>query len=117
MFLQLNHHQFDVYQIARVFVKDCYHLTKSFPQEEKFAMVQQIRRASLSVYLNLAEGFSRKSEVERKRYFEVARGSVIEIDAALDIAADMAYCKKDDIIQLGSNLTRTFSMLSRLISH
>jgi hypothetical protein len=60
MFLQLNHHQFDVYTVARLFVKDCYVLTKSFPQEEKFAMVQQIKRAALSVYLNIAEGFSRK---------------------------------------------------------
>ena len=117
MFLQLNHHQFDVYQIARMFVKDCYFLTKSFPPEEKFAIVQQIRRAALSVYLNLAEGFSRKSETERKRFFEISRGSIIEIDAALDIATDLAYCKKDDLIQLGSNLTRTFSMVSKLISH
>jgi four helix bundle protein len=44
--------------------------------------VQQIRRAALSVKSNLAEGCSRRSEAERKRYFEVSRGSVIEIDAA-----------------------------------
>lgn len=117
MFLQLNHHSFDVYSVARTFVKDCYFLTKVFPPEEKFAMVQQIRRAALSVYLNLAEGFSRKSEVERKRFFEISRGSIIEIDAALDIASDLSYCKKEDLVQLGSNLTRTFSMISKLISH
>jgi four helix bundle protein len=117
MFLQLNHHNLDVYIIARMFVKDCYFLTKAFPSEEKFAMVQQIRRAALSVYLNIAEGFSRKSEAERKRFFEISRGSIIEIDAALDIATDLAYCKKEDLVQLGSNLTRTFSMLSKLISH
>jgi four helix bundle protein len=92
-------------------------LAKGFPQDEKFAMAQQIRRAALSVYLNLAEGFSRKSEAERKRFFEIARGSVIEIDAALDIAQDLSYCKKDDLAHLGANLTRTFSMLCKLISH
>lgn len=117
MFLQLNHHQFDVYHVARSFVKDCYVLTRSFPPEEKFAMVQQIRRAALSVYLNIAEGFSRKSAAERKRFFEIARGSIIEVDAALDMAEDFAYCQREDLLQLGSNLTRTFSMLSKLLSH
>jgi four helix bundle protein len=52
------------------------------PPEEKFNMVQQIRRAALSVKLNLAEGSTRRSEAERKRYLEIARGSVVEIDAA-----------------------------------
>ncbi len=52
-------------------------------------MVSQIRRAALSVHLNIAEGASGKSEVERKRYFEISRGSIIEIDTALDIAFEL----------------------------
>ena len=56
---------------------------KGFRQEEKFGLVQQIRRAALSAHLNLAEGFSRKSEAERRRFFGISRGSLIEIDAAL----------------------------------
>lgn len=58
------------------------------PIDEKFGMITQIRRAALLVHLNIAEGFSRKSEAERKRYFEISRGSIIEIDAAMDIAND-----------------------------
>jgi len=57
-------------------------------------MIQQIRRAALSVCLNIAEGASRKSAAERKRYYEVARGSIIEIDAALDVSAELKYCTK-----------------------
>jgi len=45
MFLQLDHQQFDVYKATRAFVKECYFATKEFPSEEKFALVQQIRRA------------------------------------------------------------------------
>ena len=116
MFLQLNHQQFDVYKATRVFVKECYLLTKEFPSEEKFALVQQIRRAAMSVHLNLSEGFSRKSEVERKRFFEVSRGSIIEIDGALDAAEDLGYCKKENLTQLGICMNRCFSMLSKLIS-
>ena len=54
-------------------------------------MSQQIRRAALSVHLNIAEGCSRRSQAERKRFYEIARGSVVEIDTALDIAVDLKY--------------------------
>lgn len=115
MFLQLNHQQLDIYKLSRVFVKDCYYATRNFPPEEKFALVQQIRRAALSVQLNIAEGCSRKSEAERKRFFEISRGSVIEIDAALDAASDIGYCSKENLKELGVSLVRCFSMLSKLV--
>jgi four helix bundle protein len=54
-------------------------------------MILQIRRATSSVHLNVAEGCSRKSEAEGKRYYEIARGSLIEIDAAMDIAKAVGY--------------------------
>lgn len=116
MFLQLNHQQFDIYKATRAFVKECYLTVKDFPQEEKYALVQQIRRAAFSVHLNLSEGFSRKSEAERKRFFEVSRGSIIEIDGALDAAEDLGYCKKENLTQLGVCMNRCFSMLSKLIN-
>jgi four helix bundle protein len=61
------------------------------PGDEKFNMVQQMRRAGLSIKLNLAEGASRRSPVERKRFIEVARGSLIEVDAILETAVDLKY--------------------------
>jgi len=75
MFLQLAHTKLDVYQFSQQLALECYRLTKQFPNEEKFALVQQIRRAAISVHLNLAEGCSRKSLAERKRFFEISRGS------------------------------------------
>lgn len=116
MFLQLNHQQLDVYKISRAFVKDCYSATKLLPPDERFNLMQQIRRAALSVHLNIAEGASRKSEPERKRYFEISRGSIIEIDAAFDIASDLEYIQKDQLTSLGNNMVRCFGMLSKLIS-
>ena len=102
MFLKLNHQRLDVYGISRQFVYECYKLTTKLPAEEKFSMISQIRRAALSVHLNIAEGASRKSEAERKRYYEVARGSVIEIDASLDVANDLNYLKEINTEKLGS---------------
>ena len=114
--MQLNHQQLDIYKVSRTFVKECYFLTKNFPSEERFALVQQIRRAALSVHLNIAEGCSRKSDAERKRFFEISRGSMVEIDATLDIASDLDYCVKESLKELGVSMIRCFSMLSKLIS-
>jgi len=78
-------------------------------------MVQQIRRAALSVHLNIAEGASRKSEVERKRYFEIARGSAIEVDSAIGISFKPGYFSEDEIQPLGNLIVKSFKMLSGMI--
>ena len=115
MFLTLNHQKLDIYAISKSFVFECYNLTRSLPIEEKFGMISQIRRAALSVHLNIAEGSSRKSEQERKRYYEIARGSVIEIDAALDIAKELAYLNNLELTKLGESMIRCFKLLTGLI--
>ena len=84
--------------------------------EEKFNMVQQIRRAALSTKLNLAEGSTRRSEVERKRYLEIARGSVVEIDAALETAVDLEYYEIEELEKSGELLNKCFAMLSKMMS-
>ena len=115
MFLTLNHQKLDIYQVSKSFVFECYRLTKTLPAEERYGMISQIRRAALSVHLNIAEGASRKSEAERKRYYEVARGSVIEIDAALDIASMLEYIYTENTKELGVLLTRCFRLLTGMI--
>lgn len=116
MFLKLNHQKLEVYKASRIFVLECYKLTKSFPSDERFGMISQVRRAALSVHLNIAEGASRKSEKERKRYYEIARGSIIEIDAALDIATELDYLKELNIELLGDSMVNCFKLLSGLIN-
>ena len=117
MFLELAHTKLDVFKISKKFVLLCYKETKSLPIEEKFALTQQIRRAALSVHLNIAEGSSRKSLTERKRYYEIARGSVIEIDAAFDIAVDLGYVNTKVLEEVGQYLLRCFQLLSRMIDN
>jgi four helix bundle protein len=115
MFLTLNHQKLDIYNASQQFVFECYKLTLRLPSEEKFGMCSQIRRAALSVHLNIAEGASRKSENERKRYYEISRSSVVEIDAALDIAKEVGYLNKLDTIQLGEKMLRCFQILCGLL--
>lgn len=115
MFLQLKHKSLHVYLAVRELTKEVYAITMFLPQEEKFNMVQQIRRAALSVKLNLAEGSTRKSETERSRFVEIARGSLAEIDAALETAVDLGYCTAQQLNITGELLNKCFAMLSKMI--
>ena len=117
MFLQLGHTKLDVYQYSRSLTLECYKVTKHFPSDERFALTQQIRRAALSVHLNLSEGASRKSALERKRFYEISRGSIIEIDSAIDIAVHLNYINKDQVDHLGEILIKTFKLLTGMIAH
>lgn len=116
MFLTLNHQKLDVYNVSKEFVFECYKLTKAFPSDEKFGILSQIKRAALSVHLNIAEGCSRKSQAERKRYYEIARGSIIEIDAALDIAYKLEYLKSVSTENISQLTIRCFQLLTALIT-
>lgn len=116
MFLQLNHKTLEVYKISRELVKECYQFAKLLPIDEKFALSSQIRRAALSVKLNIAEGASRKSETERKRFYEISRGSLIEIDAAFESACDLSYFTPDQLESLSVVVNKCFALLTGLIS-
>ncbi|RFM26703.1 four helix bundle protein [Deminuibacter soli] len=115
MILSLPHKQLDVYKMGRLLVVACYKLAAAFPPEEKFAMSQQLRRAALSVQLNIAEGSSRKSLQERKRFYEIARGSIIEIDAAIEIAVALQFTTTEQLQETGALLLRCYQMLTKMI--
>jgi len=86
-----------------------------FPAEEKFNMVEQVRRAGFSGYLNIAGGCSRKSLAERRRFFEISRGPIIEIDAVLNLCIELNSGTKENIQKLGELMQRTFSMLTKML--
>jgi four helix bundle protein len=115
MFLQLAHTKLNVFQFSQEFALEAYKVTKKFPTDERFAMISQIRRAALSVHLNLAEGCSRKSQKERNRYFEISRGSLIEVDTAIGIAYKLDYVSLEELQNLGNSIVKTFKLLSGMI--
>lgn len=96
----------EVWQDARRFAVGIYKVTSNFPKEEKFALVDQIRRASVSVSLNIAEGSDRKSDKEFVRFLHIAIGSTEEVVTGLYIAKDLKYVNKNkfDVFYRDSNL-------------
>src|SRR6476646_4730638 len=78
--LNLSHKQLDVYQISLKLVKEVYNATKQFPKEEQYVLTSQLRRAAISVSSNIAEGAARRSKREKRRFYEISRSSLVEID-------------------------------------
>ncbi len=115
MFLHLAHTHLEVYKQSYALTLEAYKISKELPESERFNLISQIRRAALSVHLNIAEGSSRKSTQERKRYYEIARGSVIEIDSALDIVAGLEFLTRDQLERLGEAIVKTFKLLTGMI--
>ena len=108
MFLQLKHESLKIYQAVRELTKEIYKVSIDLPAAERFNMVQQIRRAALSVKLNFAEDCTRRSPAERKRYLEISRGSVVEIDAVLETAVDLEYLSTSNLQKVGETLKQMF---------
>ncbi len=115
MFLKLAHTKLDVFITGKNLVLACYKFSKVLPPDERFNMTQQLRRAALSIQLNIAEGSSRKSAIERRRFYEISRGSLIEVDTIFDLAVALEYCKEDDLAEIGVLIITTFKMLSKMI--
>src|SRR6185503_19772334 len=115
MFLQLKHTRLDVFQFSQELALECYRLRKLLPDSEIFAMISQIRRAALSVHLNVAEGCSRKSVTDRKRFYEIARGSAVDIDTAIGIAFQLSYVTMEQLKNFEKLIITTYKILSGLI--
>ncbi len=77
--LNLSHKKLDVYLISLKLLEQVYQITKSFPVDERFLLVSQLRRASISVCSNIAEGASRVTNPEKRRFLEISRSSLVEI--------------------------------------
>lgn len=73
-----------------------YKITRSFPEDEKFGLTNQVRRATLSVTSNIAEGFGRNNVKEKTQFYGIAYGSLIEVQNQLLASRDVGYLNKQD---------------------
>ncbi len=113
--LKLKHKNLDVWQLAVKFISKLYKITAKYPKEELFGLTSQTRRAAISISANIAEGASRKSLVERKRFFEISRSSLVEVDTHLEIAKELKYLDKKEISELDKDLNELFAKMSNFI--
>ena len=100
-----------VWQIAQELSVDIYRYCADFPDDERYGLTSQIRRAAVSVGSNIAEGSKRRSRTDKARLFNVSEGSAAEVGSELDIARRLGYGE----LRMNERLTRAYDELAAMI--
>jgi four helix bundle protein len=109
-----NFEKLDVWQKAIDFADVIYNETRAFPAEERFGLTNQIRRASVSISSNIAEGSSRSSKNDFARFTEIAAGSVFEVVSQAFVARRQGFLSEDQFRQIYDDAEEQSRMLSGL---
>ena len=96
----------DAYKLAKEFANNIYRLLQKFPPEERFALVDQMRRSAISVPANIAEGLGRFSIKERIHFLDIAYGSLTEALCETEIAHDNQYITSEEFASIDNLATR-----------
>ena len=104
-----------VWQKSVALVTDIYTLTKSFPQEEKFGIVSQLNRASVSIPSNITEGWGRESSKNYLQFLRISRGSLMETETLLEISKNLNYINDSEFKVISDNIEEVSKILQGLI--
>ena len=104
----------DVWQISRKLTLEIYKITNSFPDEEKYGLTNQLRRASVSIVSNLAEGSGRTNKNDKARFTQIAYGSLTEVLCQLIIAKDLKYITNYKLDELRITIEEISNKLNAL---
>ena len=113
----MNYIELEVWKEARSLVKTIYEITKSFPTEELYGLTSQIRRCSISIPSNIAEGCGRKTSKESIHFFHIARGSLYELETQMYLALDQEYIRMDIHQEIIKNITHCKKLLNGFINY
>ena len=111
-----NFQKLRVYQESRKMVKDIYLLLRKYPNNEQYAICDQMRRSAVSVPSNIAEGMSRTSKKEQIHFLEISYGSLMELFCQLEISKDINYINEEDFSLLEKEILVIAKQLSGLRS-
>ena len=112
--MQLDHEKLDVYGLAMDFVALADELAASLPRGRAY-LADQLRRASTSVTLNIAEGAGEFSRKDKARFYRMARRSAVECAAAIDVCAELELTDAEKLAAGREQMVRVISMLVRMI--
>ena len=109
-----NYKNLEVWKKSHQLALKIYEVTKMFPSEEKFGIISQLRRASLSIPTNLVEGASRNSEKEFAYFINIASGSAAEVEYLLEFSKSIGYLSLEDFNILNGEVIVVRKMLNSL---
>lgn len=108
--------KFTIWHDARKFASNIYTLTKNFPNDERFGLTDQLRRAAVSIALNIVEGSDRKSDADFRRFLRLAMGSLEEVVTALYISLDQGYITQQKFDTLYEEANILAAKINKLIA-
>ena len=109
-----SYRDLEVWKLSIDLVKKVYQVTHNFPDSEKFGLINQIRRAAVSIPSNIAEGQGRNSTKEFKQFLAISLGSLAELETQLIIAKEIEYLTQNGLDALLSPLDRIRKMIKGL---
>ena len=114
--LNVGHKQLPFYQSSLELVTECSSVLEQVPGDERYGLVRQIKRAAVSIPLNIAEGSSRSSPFDRKRFFEIARSSAVELDTGFELLVKLNMIEPEQLGEMSAQLNHCFRQLSNVIT-
>jgi four helix bundle protein len=110
------HKRLDIWEEAMKLIEEIYKVTAKFPNDEKYGIISQMKRASISIASNIAEGCARRTNQEKTQFFIMARGSLSELDAQLEISLRLDFLTKEEYCKTEDRLERVSRMSQGLIN-
>ena len=110
-----SYRDLEVWQRGMLIAQEVYAVTSGFPDEERFGLALQLRRAAVSIASNIAEGWGRGSRKEFARFLRVARGSLYEVETQLLLAQRLGWVKADSFDELTALLQAESRQLLALL--
>lgn len=107
----------DVWKRSVELAGKIYQITKLLPRTEQFGLIDQMRRAAVSISANIAEGSARDTEKDFAHFLNISRGSLFELVSHLEVALRLEYLKAEDVSKVKSEATEIAKMLSGLRKH
>ena len=105
----------DVWKVGKEIAVEVYEISKNFPKEELYGLVTQMRRASVSIPSNVAEGFNRQHNKEYRQFLYIALGSCAELETQLEVSCDLGFLTSVVRDQFLKKLNYESRMLQNLI--
>lgn len=105
----------DAWKEGHKLVLMIYGVTRKFPKDELFGLTGQIRRCSVSITSNIAEGFSRQTYKEKAQFYSIALGSVTELQNQLLITKDVGYIKQEEFLLIAEKSVKVHKIINGLI--
>lgn len=92
-----------------------YEITNKFPKQENFALIDQLRRAAVSITSNIAEGFPKRTSIEKIHYYRIALGSLAETENQMIIAKDIKYIAESEFNKISQDIVEESRLINGLI--